>query len=173
MRTAARVASVLVAWSGFTLLAGGQGAIQLHSGGIWSNYTTVPSVIWTNPASDQEAADDFNVTGTITRVVANGHGCFQCAPTALAGVWVRFYAWQGGVPGTLQYQAFVPAGTPREIITHLNRDIAKHGTARRKGALDSAWLRSVGSTPEEFVRQIKIELEKWVKVIRAANIKAQ
>ena len=31
----------------------------------------------------------------------------------------------------------------------------------------------VGSTPEEFATQIKIELEKWVKVIRAANIKAQ
>jgi tripartite-type tricarboxylate transporter receptor subunit TctC len=31
----------------------------------------------------------------------------------------------------------------------------------------------VGNTPEEFATQIKIELEKWVKVIRAANIKAQ
>ena len=101
MRKAARVACVLVAWSGFALVARGQGAIQLHNGGTWSNYTTVPSVIWTNPASDQEAADDINVNGTITRVVANGNGCFQCAPTALAGVWVRFYAWQSGIPGTL------------------------------------------------------------------------
>jgi tripartite-type tricarboxylate transporter receptor subunit TctC len=31
----------------------------------------------------------------------------------------------------------------------------------------------VGSTPEEFAKQIKIELEKWAKVIRAANIKAE
>jgi hypothetical protein len=31
----------------------------------------------------------------------------------------------------------------------------------------------IGNTPEEFATQIKIELEKWVKVIRAANIKAQ
>jgi hypothetical protein len=88
-----------------------QGAIQLHNGGLWSNYTVVPSVIWTNPSANQEAADDFNVVGTVTRVVANGNGCFQCAPAALAGVWVRFYAWQSGNPGALQYQAFVPAGS--------------------------------------------------------------
>ena len=31
----------------------------------------------------------------------------------------------------------------------------------------------VASTPEEFATQIKIELEKLAKVIRAANIKAQ
>jgi tripartite-type tricarboxylate transporter receptor subunit TctC len=31
----------------------------------------------------------------------------------------------------------------------------------------------VGSTPEEFAKQIEIELEKWAKVIRAANIKVE
>jgi hypothetical protein len=32
---------------------------------------------------------------------------------------------------------------------------------------------SAYDTSEEFAKQIKIELEKWTKVIRAANIKAQ
>jgi len=32
-------------------------------------------------------------------------------------------------------------------------------------------LDAVGTTPEEFATQIKIETEKWAKVIRAANIK--
>jgi len=32
---------------------------------------------------------------------------------------------------------------------------------------------TVGSTPEEFGRQIAFEIEKWGKVVRAANIKAE
>jgi tripartite-type tricarboxylate transporter receptor subunit TctC len=31
----------------------------------------------------------------------------------------------------------------------------------------------VGSTPEEFAARIKIEIEMWGKVIRAAKIKAE
>jgi hypothetical protein len=112
---------VLVSWiAGFVE---GQGPIKLHDGGTWSNYTTVPSVIWTNPASNQEAADDVNVVGSVTRVIANGYGCFQCAPAALAGVWVRFYAWQAGLPGTLQYQAFVPASSPQLVYNPANVEV--------------------------------------------------
>jgi tripartite-type tricarboxylate transporter receptor subunit TctC len=31
----------------------------------------------------------------------------------------------------------------------------------------------VGSTPEEFAARIKVEIEMWRKVIRAAKIKAE
>jgi tripartite-type tricarboxylate transporter receptor subunit TctC len=31
----------------------------------------------------------------------------------------------------------------------------------------------VASTPEEFATRIKVEIDMWAKVIRAANIKAQ
>jgi len=31
----------------------------------------------------------------------------------------------------------------------------------------------IGSTPEEFGTRIKVEIENWAKVIRAANIKAE
>ena len=72
------------------------------------------------------------------------------------------------------FGVFVPAGTPSEIITHLNREIAKSmALPDVKERLVALGFDPVGSTPEEFATQIKIELEKWVKVIRAANIKAQ
>jgi hypothetical protein len=31
----------------------------------------------------------------------------------------------------------------------------------------------IGNTPEEFGKQIALEIEKWGKVVRAANIKAE
>jgi tripartite-type tricarboxylate transporter receptor subunit TctC len=31
----------------------------------------------------------------------------------------------------------------------------------------------VGNTPAEFGKQIAFEIEKWAKVIRAANVKAE
>ncbi len=72
------------------------------------------------------------------------------------------------------FGVFVPAGTPGEIITHLNREIAKSmALPDVKERLVALGFEPVGNTPEEFATQIKIELEKWVKVIRAANIKAQ
>jgi tripartite-type tricarboxylate transporter receptor subunit TctC len=72
------------------------------------------------------------------------------------------------------FGVFVPAGTPGEIIAHLNREIAKSmAVPDVKECLVALGFDPVGGTPEEFATQIKIELEKWVKVIRAANIKAQ
>ena len=72
------------------------------------------------------------------------------------------------------FGVFVPAGTPVEIITHLNREIAKSmALPDVKERLVALGFEPVGNTPAEFAAQIKIELEKWVKVIRAANIKAQ
>jgi tripartite-type tricarboxylate transporter receptor subunit TctC len=69
---------------------------------------------------------------------------------------------------------FVPAGTPSEIVTHLNREITKSmAQPDVKERLVALGFNPVGSTPEEFAKQIKIELEKWAKVIRAANIKAE
>ena len=42
-----------------------------------------------------------------------------------------------------------------------------------KQRLATLGFEPVVSTPEEFTKQIAIEIEKWGNVIRAANIKAQ
>jgi len=70
------------------------------------------------------------------------------------------------------FGVFVPAGTPGEIITHLNREIAKSmALPDVEERLLALGFERVASTPEEFATQIEIEREKWAKVIRAANIK--
>lgn len=72
------------------------------------------------------------------------------------------------------FGVFVPAGTPGEIITQLNREIATSmAQPDVREHLVALGFNPVASTPEEFAKQIKIELEKWARVIRAANIKAE
>jgi tripartite-type tricarboxylate transporter receptor subunit TctC len=70
--------------------------------------------------------------------------------------------------------ALVPARTSKEIAATLHREInliiTQPDTRERLAALG---FDPVGTTPEEFVTQLQTEAEKWAKVIRAANIKAE
>ena len=72
------------------------------------------------------------------------------------------------------YGMFLPAGTPREIVTKLNAEIVK--------ALKSPDVRDfitkeggdpVGSSPEELAKYFRREVEKYAKVIKAGNITAE
>jgi tripartite-type tricarboxylate transporter receptor subunit TctC len=70
--------------------------------------------------------------------------------------------------------ALVPARASKEIAATLHREInliiTQPDTRERLAALG---FDPVGTTPEEFVTQLRTEAEKWAKVIRAANIKAE
>jgi tripartite-type tricarboxylate transporter receptor subunit TctC len=68
----------------------------------------------------------------------------------------------------------VPAGTPKDIVSLLHREIAKIiALPDMKERLATLGFEPVVSTPEEFASRIRVEIESWGKVIRAANIKAQ
>ena len=68
----------------------------------------------------------------------------------------------------------VPTGTPADIIALLHREIVKIiATPDMKERLATLGLEPVGNSPEEFTAQMKVEMEKWAKVIRAARIKAE
>jgi tripartite-type tricarboxylate transporter receptor subunit TctC len=68
----------------------------------------------------------------------------------------------------------VPAGTPKDIISLLNHEIVKIiALPDMKARLGELGYDPVGSTPEEFAARIKVEIEMWRKVIRAAKIKAE
>ncbi len=68
----------------------------------------------------------------------------------------------------------VPAGTPKEIVDLLSRTIAK-GVAEPevKERLAALGFRPVANTPDEFAVRIKLEIEKWGKVVRDANLKIE
>jgi tripartite-type tricarboxylate transporter receptor subunit TctC len=68
----------------------------------------------------------------------------------------------------------VPAGTPKDIISLLNREVVKIiALPDMKARLGELGYDPVASTPEEFAIRIKVEIETWAKVIRAAHIKAE
>jgi tripartite-type tricarboxylate transporter receptor subunit TctC len=68
----------------------------------------------------------------------------------------------------------VPAGTPKEIIAILHREILDAmAQPDVKDKMVSLGFESVASTPEEFAARIREEIPKWGKVIRDAGIKTQ
>ncbi len=71
------------------------------------------------------------------------------------------------------YGLFAPAGTPKDIIARVSADAAKAlAMADVKKRLMDSGIIAVSSTPEAFAAYIRAETDKWGKVIRSANIKA-
>lgn len=96
----------------------GAGASHVVWSQPWnSTWDAPPSIVTTRPAASTELADDFEVNGTIERIVVSGNDCFQCAPPIVAGVWVRFYEWTESGPGELQFGEFVNAGSDNLIYS--------------------------------------------------------
>jgi tripartite-type tricarboxylate transporter receptor subunit TctC len=74
------------------------------------------------------------------------------------------WAWQGIV---------APAGTPADIIAKLRGSyVTAANNAEIVAKLNGAGIDVLQSTPEEFAEYMRSETEKWGKVVRAANIKA-
>jgi tripartite-type tricarboxylate transporter receptor subunit TctC len=68
----------------------------------------------------------------------------------------------------------VPARTSKEIVTLLQSEMIKIlATEEIKERLTTLGFDVVASTPEEFERRIRAEIETYGKVIRAGNIKSQ
>jgi tripartite-type tricarboxylate transporter receptor subunit TctC len=68
----------------------------------------------------------------------------------------------------------VPTGTPKDIISLLQREIAKIiAVPEMRARLAELGYEPVAGTPEEFGARIKSEIATWAKVIRAAHIKPE
>jgi tripartite-type tricarboxylate transporter receptor subunit TctC len=79
-----------------------------------------------------------------------------------------------GMDGDGWVGALVPAGTPKQIVALLNKQInAIIALPESKQRFASLGLDPVGGSPEDFARQMRAEGEKWAKVIKAAGIRAK
>ena len=74
-------------------------------------------------------------------------------------------SWQG---------VFAPAGTPKDIVGKLNREIVAmlntpdvHARITKEGAIP------IGSSPEEFSARFRNEVDKWAKVVQSAGLATQ
>ena len=84
---------------------------------------------------------------------------------------------ESGLPG-FEYWSWmgicVPAGTPKEIISRLNRTIVGIlGTPQAREWLAAQGGEPAGETPEEFAAFIRAEYAKWGAVVRDAGITAE
>lgn len=70
------------------------------------------------------------------------------------------------------YGLYGPRGTPKEVVAHLSaairRIVQMPDTQERFAALN---LEPIGSTPEEFARFLRADLEKYAAIAKAAGIK--
>jgi tripartite-type tricarboxylate transporter receptor subunit TctC len=82
-----------------------------------------------------------------------------------AGVPFEFTGWLG---------VFAPAGSPRDIVIRIQRDIAQAILGQDMHERWSAWgYEPVGSTPEQFAGKFAADLARYAKVIREAGIPLQ
>ena len=85
-------------------------------------------------------------------------------------------AAESGLPGfevAATYGLLAPAGTPKAIVSRLNAEIGKvlkMPDVRTK--FDQQGVIPMYTTPEQTEQHIRGEVEKWAKVIKAANVKA-
>jgi tripartite-type tricarboxylate transporter receptor subunit TctC len=83
---------------------------------------------------------------------------------------------EAGVPGydqTVWNALFAPAGTPSPIIEKLNAATRTALTSPKvKQQLEAIGVEPAASSPEELAAFVRVEIEKWGKVIRDSGAKA-
>jgi tripartite-type tricarboxylate transporter receptor subunit TctC len=84
---------------------------------------------------------------------------------------------EAGVPGVVSatdYALYAPAGTPRDIIARLNREVnAVLQLPDLRAKLAAQGIEAVGGTPESLHAELLDEIVKWGKVIAEAKLKPE
>jgi tripartite-type tricarboxylate transporter receptor subunit TctC len=93
---------------------------------------------------------------------------------ALPDVPTMAEAGYPGIEGDVWIAALVPAGTPKDIVDLLNREIVRivRLPEIQKRLMELGDV-PVATTPDETRAFINAEITKWAKVIRDANIKLE
>ena len=83
---------------------------------------------------------------------------------------------EAGVPGydvTVWFGVLTVAGTPREVVQRLHAEMVRILTSTEvKERFAKIGVEVVAGSPEHFSAFLKSEVERWAKVVRDANIKA-
>ncbi|MGH8635766.1 MAG: Bug family tripartite tricarboxylate transporter substrate binding protein [Burkholderiales bacterium] len=108
--------------------------------------------------------------GRIRAVITGGSKRSANLPDVPTGAEAGFPGFQS----TAWHAAVVPAGTPKPAISQLHRTlVAALGTPQLRARLAAYNVEPIGSSPEELGRHIRVEYEKWNKVIKSVGIAPQ
>jgi tripartite-type tricarboxylate transporter receptor subunit TctC len=84
---------------------------------------------------------------------------------------------ESGLPGfnaSGWYGVMAPGATPRDIVARLNADLTRAlRSPDVSDRLNSMAAEPAPNTPEQFAAFIRSEIDKWAKVVKAANMKAE
>jgi tripartite-type tricarboxylate transporter receptor subunit TctC len=84
---------------------------------------------------------------------------------------------ESGVPGYESsgwYGLWAPAGAPRAIVSKLNEDTTRIlNSSAMKEQLGAQGLEPIPTSPEGFARALRIEIDKWGKVVKATGAKPE
>lgn len=129
-------------------LSGGQVSVMMDTPGSMLPHSRAGKIRALAMASEKRVA----VAPELPTLVESG-------VNVVGGTWVGILA---------------PAGTPREIVNVLSKEMQ---AAVRKPELRERFIAlgidPAGTTPEEFAAFLRNEVDKWGKVIRAANVKIE
>ena len=78
-----------------------------------------------------------------------------------------------GVSALIMVGIVAPAGVQKELIHKISRDIAQAvRSSDLTGRMQAQGMEPVGSTPEEFDAFVRVEIEKWARVVNLSGAKA-
>ncbi|MBI3371480.1 MAG: tripartite tricarboxylate transporter substrate binding protein [Betaproteobacteria bacterium] len=84
---------------------------------------------------------------------------------------------EAGVPGfdvSSWYGMYAPAGLPRDMVMKLNSAFNEAlRTPEIRSQLTAQGWSVTGGAPEQFAAHTQAELERWAKVVKAANVKVE
>lgn len=136
---------------------GGPLAIDLVAGHVITSFSTMPPIIPHVRAGRVRA-----IAVTMERraaVLPDVPAIAETVPGYSVSTW---------------YGAMVPGKTAREIVTTLNQAMLKALTLPDiKERMASLGAEIVATTPEQTVQFFKVELDKYTKVAKSANIRAE
>jgi tripartite-type tricarboxylate transporter receptor subunit TctC len=136
----------------------GPSVIDLMAGHVQLQFASMPAVI------------NYARAGRLRMIAQAGARRSPAAPETPTMI-------ESGVPGFVLssgFSVYGPAALPRPIVDRVHASIkAAVANADVRSQLSGQGADPVGSTPEELDKFNRAEIEKWIKVARAAGIEPQ
>ncbi len=136
----------------------GESITSLIAGHVQLQFSSMPAVIQHSRSGKLRL---------LAQTGAKRSGAAQDVPTMV----------ESGVPGFVVSSGFgllAPAGTPRPAIDRVHGAVVKAlAEPSVRNNLSSQGAEPVGNTPEEYAKFNRDEIEKWIKVARAAGIEPE